>query len=139
MLPLYKISNVDEFGSAEGQEEKKRNGSIQVLSSFRRKVRMLSEPVKTCRQKKLEAKKAATEKLAAMENGSSKHEREKSNAARQKQAISEPSGHAKQLAGMVCNEYAPWFMVLFPVLFVLFTLKIRVRQVRWQAVHVFSF
>ncbi|CAI5784564.1 Methylcytosine dioxygenase TET, partial [Podarcis lilfordi] len=101
VLPLYKISNVDEFGSAEGQEEKKRNGSIQVLSSFRRKVRMLSEPVKTCRQKKLEAKKAATEKLAAMDNGSSKHEREKSNAARQKQAISEASGHAKQLADLL--------------------------------------
>ncbi|XP_061441474.1 methylcytosine dioxygenase TET2 [Rhineura floridana] len=101
VLPLYKISNIDEFGSTEGQEEKKLNGSIQVLSSFRRKVRMLAEPVKTCRQKKLEAKKAATEKLASMENGSSRHEREKSTTARQKQASSEASGHAKQLADLL--------------------------------------
>ncbi|XP_042322838.1 methylcytosine dioxygenase TET2 isoform X2 [Sceloporus undulatus] len=100
VLPLYKISNIDEFGSTEGQEEKKQNGSIQVLSCFRRKVRMLAEPVKTCRQKKLEARKAANEKLASMENGSSKHDREKSATARQKQASVEASGHAKQLAGM---------------------------------------
>ncbi|XP_042322839.1 methylcytosine dioxygenase TET2 isoform X3 [Sceloporus undulatus] len=101
VLPLYKISNIDEFGSTEGQEEKKQNGSIQVLSCFRRKVRMLAEPVKTCRQKKLEARKAANEKLASMENGSSKHDREKSATARQKQASVEASGHAKQLADLL--------------------------------------
>ncbi|NXS20651.1 TET2 dioxygenase, partial [Mystacornis crossleyi] len=99
VLPLYKVSDVDEFGSTEGQEEKKRNGSIQVLTSFRRKVRMLAEPVKTCRQRKLEAKKAAAEKLSSLENGSSKAEREKSAAARNKQGTSEAAGHAKQLAG----------------------------------------
>ncbi|NXX93846.1 TET2 dioxygenase, partial [Centropus bengalensis] len=99
VLPLYKVSDVDEFGSTEGQEEKKRNGSIQVLTSFRRKVRMLAEPVKTCRQRKLEAKKAAAEKLSSLENGSSKAEREKSAATRNKQSTSEAAGHAKQLAG----------------------------------------
>ncbi|NXW20137.1 TET2 dioxygenase, partial [Circaetus pectoralis] len=98
VLPLYKVSDVDEFGSTEGQEEKKRNGSIQVLTSFRRKVRMLAEPVKTCRQRKLEAKKAAAEKLSSLENGSSKAERDKSAAARNKQGNSEAAGHAKQLA-----------------------------------------
>ncbi|KAM6269774.1 methylcytosine dioxygenase TET2 isoform 1-T1 [Porphyrio hochstetteri] len=101
VLPLYKVSDVDEFGSTEGQEEKKRNGSIQVLTSFRRKVRMLAEPVKTCRQRKLEAKKAAAEKLSSLENGSSKAEREKSAAARNKQGNSEAAGHAKQLADLL--------------------------------------
>ncbi|XP_062430144.1 methylcytosine dioxygenase TET2 isoform X2 [Rhea pennata] len=101
VLPLYKVSDVDEFGSAEGQEEKKRNGSIQVLTSFRRKVRMLAEPVKTCRQRKLEAKKAAAEKLSSSENGSSKAEREKAAAARNKQGNSEAAGHAKQLADLL--------------------------------------
>ncbi|NXI98050.1 TET2 dioxygenase, partial [Psophia crepitans] len=100
VLPLYKVSDVDEFGSTEGQEEKKRNGSIQVLTSFRRKVRMLAEPVKTCRQRKLEAKKAAAEKLSSLENGSSKAERDKSAAARNKQGNSEAAGHAKQLAAV---------------------------------------
>uniref|UniRef100_A0A8C8RJV9 Methylcytosine dioxygenase TET n=1 Tax=Pelusios castaneus TaxID=367368 RepID=A0A8C8RJV9_9SAUR len=101
VLPLYKVSDVDEFGSTEAQEEKKKNGSIQVLSSFRRKVRMLAEPVKTCRQKKLEAKKAAAEKLSSMENSSSKTEKDKSAAARHKQTSSEAVGHAKQLADLL--------------------------------------
>ncbi|KFO89858.1 Methylcytosine dioxygenase TET2, partial [Buceros rhinoceros silvestris] len=101
VLPLYKVSDVDEFGSTEGQEEKKRNGSIQVLTSFRRKVRMLAEPVKTCRQRKLEAKKAAAEKLSSLENGPSKAERDKSAAARNKQSNSEAAGHAKQLADLL--------------------------------------
>ncbi|XP_061848733.1 methylcytosine dioxygenase TET2 isoform X1 [Colius striatus] len=101
VLPLYKVSDVDEFGSTEGQEEKKRNGSIQVLTSFRRKVRMLAEPVKTCRQRKLEAKKAAAEKLSSLENGSSKGERDKSAASRNKQGNSEAAGHTKQLADLL--------------------------------------
>ncbi|NXO05192.1 TET2 dioxygenase, partial [Rhinopomastus cyanomelas] len=105
VLPLYKVSDVDEFGSVEGQEEKKRNGSIQVLTSFRRKVRMLAEPVKTCRQRKLEAKKAAAEKLSSLENGPSKAEREKSAAARNKQSNSEAAGHAKQLAESQAKEF----------------------------------
>ncbi|XP_020830397.1 methylcytosine dioxygenase TET2 [Phascolarctos cinereus] len=101
VLPLYKVSNMDEFGSVEAQEEKKRNGAIQVLSSFRRKVRMLAEPVKTCRQRKLESKKAVAERLSSLENSSNKNEKEKSASGRQKQASSETVNQPKQLADLL--------------------------------------
>ncbi|XP_065106943.1 methylcytosine dioxygenase TET3 isoform X1 [Paramisgurnus dabryanus] len=62
VLPLYKISSTDEFGSEENQRLKMQSGAIQVLSNFRREVRKLPEPAKSCRQRRLEAKKAASEK-----------------------------------------------------------------------------
>uniref|UniRef100_A0A3B3CLD6 Methylcytosine dioxygenase TET n=1 Tax=Oryzias melastigma TaxID=30732 RepID=A0A3B3CLD6_ORYME len=62
VLPLYTVSQTDEFGSAEAQRIKMQTGAIQALHAFRREVRKLPEPAKSCRQRRLEAKKAASEK-----------------------------------------------------------------------------
>ncbi|KAJ8415424.1 hypothetical protein AAFF_G00424040 [Aldrovandia affinis] len=62
VLPLYTVSMTDEFGSEEHQRLKMQTGALQVLRQFRREVRKLPEPAKSCRQRRMEAKKAASEK-----------------------------------------------------------------------------
>ncbi|XP_045436880.1 methylcytosine dioxygenase TET3 isoform X2 [Pipistrellus kuhlii] len=62
VLPLYKMATTDEFGSEENQSAKVGSGAIQVLTAFPREVRRLPEPAKSCRQRQLEARKAAAEK-----------------------------------------------------------------------------
>ncbi|XP_070760178.1 methylcytosine dioxygenase TET3 [Enoplosus armatus] len=62
VLPLYRISLTDEFGNEEAQRLKMKTGAIHVLQAFRREVRKLPEPAKSCRQRRLEAKKASSEK-----------------------------------------------------------------------------
>ncbi|XP_064174508.1 methylcytosine dioxygenase TET2 isoform X2 [Anguilla rostrata] len=67
VLPLYKISERDEFGCAEGQWAKMHSGALQVLTAFPREVRLLAEPAKSARKKKLEARKASAERQALQE------------------------------------------------------------------------
>lgn len=50
VLPLYVIDDSDEFGSKEGQEEKFKNGSIEVLSKYPCEVRVRSVPLQPCRR-----------------------------------------------------------------------------------------
>ncbi|XP_075390585.1 methylcytosine dioxygenase TET1 [Tenrec ecaudatus] len=52
VLPLYKLSDTDEFGSKEGLEAKIKSGAIQVLAPRSKKIKRFTMPVPRCGKKR---------------------------------------------------------------------------------------
>ncbi|CAL1528660.1 unnamed protein product [Lymnaea stagnalis] len=64
VLPLYILDQTDESGSMEGQMEKVRKGSLEVLSRYMTQVRMRSTPYRPCQRNRTTPKKQSLKKGA---------------------------------------------------------------------------
>lgn len=108
VLPLYKMASTDEFGSEENQNAKVSSGAIQVLTAFPREVRRLPEPAKSCRQRQLEARKAAAEKKKLQKEKLSTPEKIKQEALELAGVTTDPGKQGHHLKGVHPHLMSHW-------------------------------
>ncbi|XP_013370227.1 PREDICTED: methylcytosine dioxygenase TET1 [Chinchilla lanigera] len=82
VLPLYRLSDTDEFGSKEGMDAKVRSGAVQVLQPTRRKRMRFTQPVPRSGKKRAAMMSEVLErKIRAVERKQSPRVKRKNNSA----------------------------------------------------------